>query len=1065
MDKQSKPFRNIANVLGRTGVAKRLGKTEDAVSACPPEIQKFEKGTSVTLCPHMENEGPSIDVLPAKVGSVGAGNDFENFGHSQMYRPKNEDSRVLAGFGRSHDVTLPNVTSDVQGLTAQDFAQNIGTVNKFEEDAPTPSNNTKCEEGSSLGITVNIASVETRKEAKSTVNCVYEIDKINFNCDSPTPLTVLGLDDVMPAGQGISGKFSLDNCVSEKEPLPEQFGADSSLKNCKMEAGFCENLFLQDVEANENKPINGCFKILTSDEDRILNNVEDSNECVLYSNLHTKVESIITVVEVGDSSNSRTTGMHLKTQKISYDSPPDENERTNYDVPCPSTVSDIGNELLAPNCPEQKTAECDRRAEIKNEILAECEAEVTSLKTQCEFSDEQNFRSKAQELIDFPNDKNAVTHSNVSCPPTVSDFGNDLSAMNCPELKTVECDRQADIKNEILAEITSSKTQCELSDEQNFNTEEKKDTVLSSKTDCLEDINQIKFTDLGTLVLENVRNHDTTINEAKNNEKFKSFLSERDDLSPWEWKRLDKSSTPCQVFSKIIQDDEGPKACQILSTPKAKRNVNIDTTKGKKIDFTEIGEVQNNDYFVENIENQLEKATVYNKTENVKTVLNIKQEQENPVKLSENVSDNKSMQMKRPASPESQGIKKVKFYSNKSTIIDVIDVEAENEVQLQMKVDQNPLKVSENVSDNKSMQMKRPASPDSQGFKKAKFYSNESTIIDVIDVEAENEVQLQMKVDQNPLKVSETLSDASQSVQMKRPESQGIKEAKFYSNKSSIIDVEAQNDVQKQIKVGKITKNAKFTNTNFVSKDPQENEDNNNPEWEVLKKLETDDERYKAVRKRWRNLVIPDPNKNLTCIHKKSSFKHPNLCTRGGDKVSDKNAKRKRTHSHEPTTSTDHVPVKRARTRSCTTSYELKVKDCYKRMEEESRKLIEEKRHALANTSNYYYRQYSNLMASNLRYYNNWEFQIRIAALSAEEKRAEEAVHQDYSGAFDRLENKKRQQALVFENAMKEVEAFHKFYRKLEDSSKNDCFFLTDVELDDVKATDELYERFNTFYS
>lgn len=53
----------------------------------------------------------------------------------------------------------------------------------------------------------------------------------------------------------------------------------------------------------------------------------------------------------------------------------------------------------------------------------------------------------------------------------------------------------------------------------------------------------------------------------------------------------------------------------------------------------------------------------------------------------------------------------------------------------------------------------------------------------------------------------------------------------------------------------------------FVSNDDAENKDNHDPEWELLRKLDTDDERYKAVRKIWKNLTIPDPKANLSAYN------------------------------------------------------------------------------------------------------------------------------------------------------------------------------------------------------
>lgn len=51
----------------------------------------------------------------------------------------------------------------------------------------------------------------------------------------------------------------------------------------------------------------------------------------------------------------------------------------------------------------------------------------------------------------------------------------------------------------------------------------------------------------------------------------------------------------------------------------------------------------------------------------------------------------------------------------------------------------------------------------------------------------------------------------------------------------------------------------------WVSTDAAENEDNNDPNWEILQKLSTDEERYRVVREKWQQLEIPDPRRDLTC--------------------------------------------------------------------------------------------------------------------------------------------------------------------------------------------------------
>ncbi|XP_064111873.1 uncharacterized protein LOC135219222 [Macrobrachium nipponense] len=60
----------------------------------------------------------------------------------------------------------------------------------------------------------------------------------------------------------------------------------------------------------------------------------------------------------------------------------------------------------------------------------------------------------------------------------------------------------------------------------------------------------------------------------------------------------------------------------------------------------------------------------------------------------------------------------------------------------------------------------------------------------------------------------------------------------------------------------------------FESSNPLENRDNEDPKWDYLRQLETDDARYQFSRSRWKSLVVPDPNKNCNVFsylyHKKA---------------------------------------------------------------------------------------------------------------------------------------------------------------------------------------------------
>lgn len=63
----------------------------------------------------------------------------------------------------------------------------------------------------------------------------------------------------------------------------------------------------------------------------------------------------------------------------------------------------------------------------------------------------------------------------------------------------------------------------------------------------------------------------------------------------------------------------------------------------------------------------------------------------------------------------------------------------------------------------------------------------------------------------------------------------------------------------------------------FISDDPAENADNNAVEWEVIRRLNSDSDRYKFVRQRWRNTEIPDPHRNLTSFGYRQRLVRQNL--------------------------------------------------------------------------------------------------------------------------------------------------------------------------------------------
>lgn len=100
----------------------------------------------------------------------------------------------------------------------------------------------------------------------------------------------------------------------------------------------------------------------------------------------------------------------------------------------------------------------------------------------------------------------------------------------------------------------------------------------------------------------------------------------------------------------------------------------------------------------------------------------------------------------------------------------------------------------------------------------------------------------------------------------------------------------------------------------YISNDPEENADNFNPKWNSLRSISTDGERYRSIRKMWKNLSIPNPDKNLT-------FRHQN--SRSSDNVTKAEKTGSRTSSIANNTSKrSFIHGGKTHARSCTSLYE-----------------------------------------------------------------------------------------------------------------------------------------------
>jgi hypothetical protein len=149
----------------------------------------------------------------------------------------------------------------------------------------------------------------------------------------------------------------------------------------------------------------------------------------------------------------------------------------------------------------------------------------------------------------------------------------------------------------------------------------------------------------------------------------------------------------------------------------------------------------------------------------------------------------------------------------------------------------------------------------------------------------------------------------------------------------------------------------------YISNNPQENLDKNNPEWELLRKLETDEERYRAVRQRWRNLTIPNPNQDLTCrnwrsrqnaikvtasaVSTNSDAVPDQACANGNYVPASIQGHHKRSLSDQQASTISQPIVKHPRTQSCTTVFDVKLEQLRRNIQYEKEQIYNREQLAL----------------------------------------------------------------------------------------------------------------------
>nr|CAD7606437.1 unnamed protein product [Timema genevievae] len=284
--------------------------------------------------------------------------------------------------------------------------------------------------------------------------------------------------------------------------------------------------------------------------------------------------------------------------------------------------------------------------------------------------------------------------------------------------------------------------------------------------------------------------------------------------------------------------------------------------------------------------------------------------------------------------------------------------------------------------------------------------------------------------------------------------SESLKLLAAQENESKLDDV---TDKKMSIK-GSATMNREAKE--FVSNDPKENEDNNNENWEVLRKLETDPERYKAMRKRWRNLVTPDPNKNLTI----RSWKGKSLIQEGDGAnslvklVPNERLSNKRKRSNDDNRVSKH---QRSENHPCILFYEQKMDNLLRTMKDEVSFVDQEHQQALLRLG--CKQQYE---SQNLENFMGKFFRFTPSGQQLYNKQSQETfeVNRHYENAILTIEVKGQADLERLNKAADEVFVVHSFYNGINSDDSN-IMYMSEEQLTRLKEFEKYYQIMNNIYS
>uniref|UniRef100_A0A1B6IIU0 Uncharacterized protein n=2 Tax=Homalodisca liturata TaxID=320908 RepID=A0A1B6IIU0_9HEMI len=228
----------------------------------------------------------------------------------------------------------------------------------------------------------------------------------------------------------------------------------------------------------------------------------------------------------------------------------------------------------------------------------------------------------------------------------------------------------------------------------------------------------------------------------------------------------------------------------------------------------------------------------------------------------------------------------------------------------------------------------------------------------------------------------------------------------------------------------------------FVSTDPQENEDNYNPEWQKLGQLTSDEERYKAVRDRWRSLVPPDPNRDLTCRQwRERNHKSP--------------------LNFQSLNNNHQMYIENERNQLCTAVFEMKIKKMLQELEDSRLNIFNRRTKDFQELASVQDRE--QLMVCN-RGGNRAVNNLDLAVLRKHHIQECCELKNRYDEEFKRISTITEEKIRILKNASEEVLLFQKFYRGVGAGDDKVCLYMTDIQVQELMETEQMLEQYSKFY-